>query len=251
MTDATERVVLVTGAGTGIGRDVALALADDGWRVALLGRRREVLEETLGEVGARGVDAMTATADVRDPDAIASAVHDVEDRLGAVQALINNAGVQRLSPALEVTESDWDAVLDTNLKGAFFCAQAVGRGMVGRNAGTIVNVASAAALVAVEDRAAYAASKAGLVMLTRVLALEWATHGVRVNAVAPTFVETELARQTLDQPGMRDQIIARIPMGRLAATDDVVGAVRFLLDDAASGFVTGQVVAIDGGLSLR
>jgi NAD(P)-dependent dehydrogenase (short-subunit alcohol dehydrogenase family) len=88
-------------------------------------------------------------------------------------------------------------------------------------------------------------------MLTRVLALEWATHGVRVNAVAPTFVETELARQTLDQPGMRDQIIARIPMGRLAAAGDVVGAVRFLLDDAASGFVTGQVVAIDGGLSLR
>jgi 2-deoxy-D-gluconate 3-dehydrogenase len=251
MTDATERVVLVTGAGTGIGRDVAVALADDGWRVALLGRRREVLEQTLTEVGARGVDAITVTADVRDPDAIASAVHEVEERLGAVRALINNAGVQRLSPALDVTESDWDAVLDTNLKGAFFCAQAVGRGMVGRNAGTIVNVASAAALVAVADRVAYAASKAGLVMLTRVLALEWATHGVRVNAVAPTFVETELARQTLDQPGMRDQIIARIPMGRLAAAGDIVGAVRFLLDDAASGFVTGQVVAIDGGLSLR
>jgi NAD(P)-dependent dehydrogenase (short-subunit alcohol dehydrogenase family) len=251
MTDASDRVALVTGAGTGIGRDVALALADDGWRVAILGRRRGVLDMTLAEIRTRGVAAMAVTSDVRDPDAIASAVHDVEEQLGAVQALINNAGVQRLSPAVDVTESDWDAVLDTNLKGAFFCAQAVGRGMVSRGTGTIVNVASAAALIAVEDRAAYAASKAGLVMLTRVLALEWAASGVRVNAIAPTFVETELARQTLDQPGMRNQITARIPMGRLAATADVVGAVRFLLDDAASGFVTGQVVAIDGGLSLR
>lgn len=245
-----ERVALVTGAGSGIGRDVSLALANDGWHLALLGRRRDALEEILAEVQATGADAVTVSADVREPEAIRSAVHDVEVRLGGVQALINNAGVQRLAPALKVTESDWDAVLDTNLKGAFFCAQAVGRGMVSRGAGAIVNVASAAALIAVKDRAAYAASKAGLAMLTRVLALEWAAHGVRVNAIAPTFVETELGLQTLAQPGMREQITARIPMGRLAAIADVVGAVRFLLDEAASGFITGQVLAIDGGLSL-
>lgn len=251
MSDTGQRVVLVTGAGSGIGRDIALALACDGWRTALLGRRRDALDDTLAKVRATGADAIAVTADVRDPDAIAIVVRSVEERLGAVRALINNAGVQRLSPALEVTEPDWDTVLDTNLKGAFFCAQAVGRGMVSRGAGAIVNVASAAALIAVEDRAAYAASKAGLLMLTRVLAVEWAAHGVRVNAVAPTFVETDLGLQTLAKPGMREQVTARIPMGRLAATADVVGAVRFLLDDAASGFVTGQVVAIDGGLSLR
>jgi 2-deoxy-D-gluconate 3-dehydrogenase len=196
------------------------------------------------------VRALAVAADVRRPDEITPAVARIEDELGPIEALVNNAGVQRLSPAREVTEADWDDVLDTNLKGAFFCAQAVGRRMLERRRGVIVNIASAAGLIAVADRAAYASSKAGLIMLTKVLALEWAGHGIRVNAVAPTFVETELGRLTLDQPGVREQVLGRIPMGRLADPGDVVAATKFLLDGDSAGFVTGQVIAIDGGLTL-
>lgn len=241
----SSRVALVTGAARGIGRAIAAGLADDGWDVALLGRSAGSLqpEEFRGR-------ALAVEADVRHPGQVAQAVARVEQELGPIEALVNNAGVQRLAPATDVTEADWDDVLDTNLKGAFFCAQAVGRRMVERRAGAIVNIASAAALIAVAERAAYASSKAGLIMLTKVLALEWAAYGVRVNAVAPTFVETELGKLTLDQPGARDQIVGRIPMGRLADTGDVVAATRFLLDGNTAGFVTGQVIAIDGGLSI-
>jgi NAD(P)-dependent dehydrogenase (short-subunit alcohol dehydrogenase family) len=245
------RVALVTGAGRGIGQDVAVALARDGWDVAVLGRGADGLAATLEQVHASGARGLAVTADVRVPNETAAAGGEVEQTLGPIRALVNNAGVQRLSSALDVTESDWDTVFETNLKGAFFCAQAVGRQMVSRGAGAIVNVASAAAVVAMAGRIAYASSKAGMVMMTRALALEWAAHGVRVNAVAPTFVETEMGRLTLELPGMREEIVGRIPMGRLAGVGDVVGAVRFFLDDSASSFLTGQLLAIDGGLTLR
>lgn len=242
-----SRVALVTGAARGIGRAVAAGLAADGWDVALLGRSAGALQPVADEIPGR---ALAVEADVRHPDELAAAVARVEDELGPIEALVNNAGVQRLSLACDVTEADWDDVLDTNLKGAFFCAQAVGRRMLERRHGAVVNIASAAALIAVAERAAYASSKAGLIMLTKVLALEWAEHGVRVNAVAPTFVETEMGRLTLDQPGVREQIVGRIPMGRLADPGDVVAATKFLLDGDSAGFITGQVVAIDGGLTI-
>jgi NAD(P)-dependent dehydrogenase (short-subunit alcohol dehydrogenase family) len=141
-------------------------------------------------------------------------------------------------------------VLDTNLKGVFFCAQAAGRRMIARGGGAIVNVASAAGLIPAEDRAAYCSSKAGVVMLTKELALEWARFGVRVNAVAPTFVETELAAQTLNRPGMRELWNSRIPLGRIATVDDVVAGVCYLASPAAA-FITGVTLPIDGGLTMR
>jgi NAD(P)-dependent dehydrogenase (short-subunit alcohol dehydrogenase family) len=245
---APRGTAIVTGAGRGIGRAIATRLAEDGWDIGLLGRTIDDLETTAVTVRATGQRASVATVDVRARTDVVDAVRTVESRLGPVDVLVNNAGVQRLSPAIDVDEEDWDSVLDTNLKGAFLCMQAVGRSMLERRHGSIVNIASVAGLVAVADRAAYAASKAGLLMLTRVCAVEWATAGVRVNAVAPTFVETELGLQTLDQPGMRSRITERIPMGRLAGPDDVVGAVRFLLDDDSAGFVTGEVITVDGGL---
>lgn len=244
-----RRVVMVTGAASGIGQSVAVALATDGWHVALVGRSADGLEATRDLLPPASAGLVIA-ADVRRPGDCARAVATAEERLGPLDALVNNAGVQRVAAALEVTEQDWDDVLDTNLKGAFFCAQAAGRAMTARRSGVIVNVASAAGLVAVADRAAYAASKAGMIMLTRSLALEWAACDVRVNAVAPTFVDTPLGRQTLAKPGMREQIIGRIPLGRIARLEDVVAAVRFLIDPATSGFITGQVIAIDGGLSI-
>jgi NAD(P)-dependent dehydrogenase (short-subunit alcohol dehydrogenase family) len=244
------KVALVTGAGRGIGHAVATALAHDGWDIAALGRSASSLAGTIDAVEDIGVRGIAIPADVRRPVDVIAAVDRIEDTFGPIHALVNNAGVQRLASALTVSEADWDDVLDTNLKGSFFCAQAVGRYMTERGSGSIVNVASAAGVIAVADRAAYGASKAGLAMVTKVLALEWAARGVRVNAIAPTFVDTELGRQTLDQPGMHDQVVGRIPMGRLATLDDLTAAVRFFLDVDASSFVTGQLLAIDGGLTL-
>jgi NAD(P)-dependent dehydrogenase (short-subunit alcohol dehydrogenase family) len=253
MTDpaAPRRVAMVTGAAGGIGQAIATALGADGWDLALVGRSPGPLAEVRDRLIGTGTRALALAADIRQPDEIARAVAAAELRLGALDALVNNAGVQRLSMALDITERDWDDVLDTNLKGAFFCAQAAGRAMVKRQRGVIVNVASTAGIVAIPDRTAYSASKAGLVMLTRTLALEWAPYQVRVNAIAPTFVDTALGRQTLSLPGMRDQIVGRIPLGRLAHLDDVVAAVRFLIDPAASGFITGHVLTVDGGLSIQ
>ena len=157
--------------------------------------------------------------------------------------------MQRRGGALSQTEAEWDAIHATNLKGAFLCAQAVAKRMVERRAGVIVNVSSAAGRIPFPGRIAYAAAKAGLIMLTRSLASELAEHGIRANAVAPTFVDTDLGRQTLDQPGVRDQLEARIPLHRVATTADVAHAVRYLVSDEAA-FVTGTVLPVDGGVSM-
>lgn len=249
----TATVAIVTGASRGLGRGVALALAGAGYAVALGARDRDALERVADEISGAGGHALVLAVDldVTDRASVEAAVARVEAELGAIGVLVNNAGIQRLGSALEYTEDDWDAVLGTNLTGAFRVAQVVARRMVatGRG-GAIVNVASMAGILAFPDRIAYAASKAGLIMLTRSFALELAPHAIRVNAVAPTFVDTELSRQTLDRPGGRDEIEARIPLGRLATVDDVAAAVLFLAGPSAA-FVTGTVLPVDGGVSLR
>jgi len=180
---------------------------------------------------------------------IASAVAQVEADLGPIDILVNNAGMQRLRPALEVSEEDWDLVLDTNLRGAFFVAQAVGRRMVPRGRGAIVNVASMAAFKTNPERAAYNASKAGLVAVTKSLALEWADRGIRVNGIAPTFVETELAGLWLDRPGVRERTLASIPLHRLPSVEEVAAAVAYLVGPDSSA-ITGVVLPVDGGVGV-
>ncbi len=248
MVSADRPVVVVTGGGRGLGRSLATGLAADGWDVAVLGRVRADLDAAADEVRSAGGRSTAVEVDVRDWAGVAGAMTTVEDALGPVTGLVVNAGVQRLGAALDVTAEDWETVVGTNLTGAFACVQAAGRLMVARGAGSIVTVASVAGLTALPERAAYAASKAGLLMVTRVCAVEWASRGVRVNAVAPTFVETELGRLTLDQPGQRERVLDMIPMRRIATPRDVLGAVRFLLDDDAAGFVTGECLTVDGGL---
>jgi 2-deoxy-D-gluconate 3-dehydrogenase len=173
-------------------------------------------------------------------------VEEAEEGLGPLHILVNNAGINLPRPALEVTEEEWDLVLDTNLKGLFFAAQAAGRRMVERRYGRIVNMASQMGFVGFYFRAAYCASKAGVVNLTRVLAVEWAPYGVTVNAVAPTFVETPMTRGMLEDPWFREEVLRRIPLGRLADPQDVVDAVRYLASDAAA-MVTGHTLLVDGG----
>jgi NAD(P)-dependent dehydrogenase (short-subunit alcohol dehydrogenase family) len=244
------RIAMVTGASRGIGRGIALELARAGASVAVTARGVGDLAGTAREIEAAGTSALAVALEVRDRASIRAAAETVEERLGPVDILVNNAGVQRLRHALDVTEDDWDFVLDTNLRGLFFCCQELGRRMVERRRGKIVNVSSAAGLIPSAERAAYASSKAAVLTLTRVLAVEWAAHGVTVNAVAPTFVETELAAQTLDRPGAREAILARIPLRRLATVEDVAAAVRYLASPAAD-YLTGTTISVDGGLTMR
>lgn len=244
-----DRVALVTGASRGIGAAAAIELARAGADVAVTARRINSLAETCGHIRELGRRALPVTLEVTHQESIQQAVVRVEEELGALDILVNNAGVNIPEPAMRVTEEQWDTVMNTNLKGAFFCAREVAAGMLTRRAGTIINIASAAGLIPALERAPYCSSKAGLVMLTRELALEWAPYGVRVNAVAPTFVETELAAQTLNRPGTREYWTSRIPLGRLGTVDDVAAAVRYLASPAAS-FLTGIVIPVDGGLTM-
>lgn len=244
------RVAMVTGGSRGIGAAIAVELARAGAVVALTSRRLVDLEQVARRVTDLGTQALPVELDVRSLGSIRHAVATVMRELGPIDILVNNAGVNIPRAATDVTEDQWDSVLDTNLKGAFFCARQVGLSMIERRRGKIINIASAAGLIPALDRAAYGASKAGLVMLTRVLALEWGRHGVTVNAVAPTFVETELAAQTLNRPGMRELWTERIPLGRLATVEDVAAAVLYLASPAAD-FVTGTVLPVDGGLTMH
>jgi 2-deoxy-D-gluconate 3-dehydrogenase len=246
----TGSIALVTGGSRGIGAAVARDLAEAGADVAVSARDRDSLADTCRQIEPTGRRSLAVAFDVTRTSTISEAISSVERELGPIDILVNNAGVNLPRPALEVNEDQWDTILDTNLKGAFFCAQRVGQTMVARRGGRIVNIASAAGLIPAHERAAYCASKAGLVMLTRVLALEWAEFGVTVNALAPTFVETELAAQTLNQPGVRAFWESRIPLGRLATTADMATAVRYLVSPEAT-FITGVALPIDGGLTMR
>lgn len=246
----TGQIVLVTGASRGIGAGIARELARAGADIAITARDVQRLDSLRAEIAALGRRCLALVLDVTEVASIEPAIARVEEELGPIDLLVNNAGVNIPRPAVEITEAQWDSVLDTNLKGVFFCAQAVGKRMISRGSGVIVNVASAAGLIPAEERAAYCSSKAGVVMLTKELALEWAQFGVRVNAVAPTFVETELAAQTLNRPGMRELWNSRIPLGRIATVDDVAAAVRYLASPAAA-FLTGVTLPVDGGLTMR
>ena len=242
--------VLVTGSSRGIGAGIAVKLAEAGANVAITARRMESLAKTASLIEGLGRRCLPVELEVTDLSGIRTSIGLVEGGLGPIDILVNNAGINIPRPATEVTEEQWDQILNVNLKGAFFCSKEVARGMIDRGKGKIVNVSSAAGLIPMEERAAYSSSKAGLLMLTRVLALEWAPHQITVNAVAPTFIETELAAQTLDRPGMRDYLLSRIPLNRLAKVEDLAGAVVYLCSPAAD-FITGTVIPVDGGLTLR
>lgn len=243
-------IAFVTGASRGIGAALAIALAESGADLAISARDVASLDETRDAITSLGQRCLPVAIDVTASESIDAGFDRIECELGPVDILINNAGINIPRPALEATEAQWDAILDTNLKGVFLCSQRAGRTMVERRSGRIVTIASAAGLIPALERAAYCSSKAGVIMLTRVLALEWAQFGITVNAIAPTFVETELAAQTLNRPGVREYWESTIPLGRIATTDDVVAAARYLISPGAS-FVTGTVLPVDGGLTMR
>ena len=239
---------IVTGVGSGIGRALAVGLAHAGADIVgtELPDKIEDALATIAEVEAAGRRGLALPLDLRDLDCIDRVVGQAVDAMGCVDILVNNAGINIPRPALEVTEDEWDAVLDINLKGLFFFSQRVAREMVKQKRGKIVNIASQNGVVGYHKRAAYCSSKAGVVNLTRVLAVEWAEHGINVNAVGPTFILTPLTQSTFDDPVMREDVIRRIPLGRVGQPEDIVGAVVFLAS-AAADLVTGHTLLVDGG----
>ncbi len=239
------RVAIVTGAGRGIGKAVATELACGmGAKVAVLDRDYEHALEVAADIacGAKGF-----RVDVADGAAIEACVAEVERDLGPVEVLVNNAGITRDNLLARLSEEQWDAVLNVNLRGAFLAMKAVTRGMMKRRSGRIVNVASVVGLVGNKGQANYAASKAGLIGLTKSVAKELAPRNVRVNAVAPGFIDTDMTA-VLPQEA-RDVLSAQIALGRLGAPQDVASAVAFLASDAAS-YITGQVIVVDGGMVM-
>jgi len=242
------KVALVTGAGSGLGKALAICLAEAGADCAVteLPDRMERLKETSDCIRESGRETCAIPLDLRDLDTIEPLVTKTIQALDRIDILVNNAGVNIPRSALEVSEQDWDNVLDVNLKGLFFLSQRVAKEMVGQECGKIVNIASQNGLVGYYKRAAYCSSKAGVVNLTRVLAIEWAKHGINVNAVAPTFVLTALTKPTFDDPVLREDLLKRIPLGRVGKPEDVAGAVVFLASPA-SDLITGHTLLVDGG----
>ena len=252
------RVAMVTGAGQGIGRGIALRLAREGFDVAVLDVNGETARAVSDEVEAMGQRAMTLVVDLYDVPAIGEAVDRLVRGWGRVDVLVNNAGTVPIKPLMEITEVDWDRVLDLNLKATFFCLQAVGRVMMAQHSGCIVNMTSISGLGPRPDQTHYAAAKAGVISLTLSAALTFAPYGITVNAVCPGIVDTPLTRQIhLDRGrlagiSMEESLarkVAQIPLGRIETPEDVAGVVAFLVSSDGA-YITGQTIVVDGGMVL-
>jgi 2-deoxy-D-gluconate 3-dehydrogenase len=245
--DLSGRVAVVTGGSSGIGKGIAAALGRFGARVVIGGRDAAKCERARAELDGLGVPALAVPGDISEAGRAEALVGAAVEAWGRVDVLVNSAGVSQGVPALEMTPEEWRRVVAVDLDGAFYCSQAAARRMVERGAGgAIVNVTSLSGLLGYADQAAYCAAKGGLTMLTRALAVEWARHQIRVNAIAPTWFYTPIAAHVLDDPGRLREKLASIPLGRVGQVEDVDGAVVFLAS-RASAFVTGQVLCIDGG----
>jgi 2-dehydro-3-deoxy-D-gluconate 5-dehydrogenase len=243
------KIALITGGSSGLGRAIAEGLAHFGAEVILTGTspKIEKAQQAAREITqATGQKTLALPLDLPDLKSIDALVTASLQAMGRIDILVNNAGIQIAKPALEVTESEWDSVLDIHLKGSFFTAQRVAKEMLKQKSGRIINMSSQNGVVGYYRRAAYCSAKAGLNNLTKVLAIEWAEYGINVNAVAPTFIRTPLTEPTFQDPVLYHDLLSRIPLGRVGVPEDVIGAVVFLASEAAS-LITGHTLLVDGG----
>lgn len=245
-----HRVAVVTGASFGLGRGMAEGLAEAGADIVAVSRKREHLSEVDGAVQALGRQCLAAACDVTDRDQVRAMVEQAHARFGRIDILVNNAGIIRRAPATAYPDADWRAVLDINLDGLWYCCQEIGRGMVERRRGKIINIASVLSFSGGILVPAYAASKGAVAQLTKALANEWAPHGVHVNAIAPGYCVTANTEALRNDPDRSQALLSRIPAGRWGLSDDLKGAVVFLASDA-SDYVHGHLLVVDGGWMAR
>jgi len=243
------RYAMVTGASRGLGRVIALALADAGADVALVARSAERLEQVAAEVRARGRQATTITADLTKLDELRQAVERVYEAFGKLDVLVSNAGISPIwKRSTEVTEDEWDAIFTTNVKATFFLCTNVAARMAEQGGGSIITLASVASVVGTPRMAVYGASKAAVAQITRTFALEWARHHVRVNAIAPGYIATDMTAGVLENPYWGDRVREATPMGRVGQPHEIAAIALYLASDASS-FATGQLFLVDGGIA--
>ncbi len=246
-----RRTAFVTGASQGIGAAIAVALARDGFDVAVSSTRPEKLSDVMANIRSAGARAAPVALDVRSQPSIEKAMAEAVGALGPIDVLVNNAAVPLRKPALEITATEWDTVIDTGLTGTFFMSQQMGRHLVksGRR-GSIISIASTHGLVGFNGRSVYGIAKAGVMHMTRMLAIEWAEHGIRVNAIAPGRVDTPSRAAALAVPGYEKVALGRIPLKRFGTVDDVAAAACYLASPQAE-YITGQTLVLDGGLTAQ
>lgn len=243
-----ERIALVTGAGRGIGRAIALALAKDGADVVVnYSGSREAAQQTVQEILALGQRAVAVQADIARKDECIRMFQEVRKQLGSVDILVNNAGITRDNLAVRMSEAEFMQVIDTNLKGAFFCMKLAGKEMMKKRYGRIINISSISGVRGNVGQINYCAAKAGVIGMTKCLAKELASRGVTVNAVAPGYIDTQMTAILPDK--VKENVLAEIPLGRIGAPEDIAHAVVFLASDGAS-YVTGQTISVDGGMGI-
>jgi 3-oxoacyl-[acyl-carrier protein] reductase len=249
MKEFNGKTAIVTGGSRGIGRAVVLMLADNGAHVAFnYLSNQEKAAALVKEVEAKGVKCLASQVDVRDFDAVKKWTADVREKLGGLDILVNNAGIVRDKPLMMTLEEDWQDVIDTNLTGMFHVTRACIVTFLKQRQGNIVNISSLSGLIGLPGQTNYSAAKGGMNSFTKALAKETAAYGVRVNAVAPGFIETDMVAQI--ENAQREKLLKTIPLARFGEVDEVAGCVKFLLSDA-SGYMTGQIIQMDGGLAIR
>jgi NAD(P)-dependent dehydrogenase (short-subunit alcohol dehydrogenase family) len=245
--DLEGKVAVVVGGSSGIGKTIALGLAQAGADVVASARRIELVKALADEIEALGRRSLRVTCDVDHRESVETLLKDCVAEFGKVDIMVNAAGITKRAPTLDFPEADWNRILETNLTGTLRSCQVFGRHMIERKYGRIINIASMGSFLALFEVAAYSASKSGLTSLTKSLAIEWAKHGICVNAIAPGYFRTPLSEKLLVGTGRGNEVLMRTPMKRFGELDELVGAAVFLASDAAS-FVTGVVLPVDGGV---
>jgi NAD(P)-dependent dehydrogenase (short-subunit alcohol dehydrogenase family) len=247
--DLKDKVGIITGGSSGIGLGIAQTLGYAGVKIAVVNRTETTGREAAVGLNEEGIEAKAFPCDVSRKEDVEAMVESVEETLGPADILVNSAGINIRKKALEFDPAEWNQILDTNLKGTFLTCQTVGRRMVERRSGHIVNISSVAALIGLTDRAPYCASKGGVSQLTKVLAIEWATSGVTVNAMGPGYVRTPLITGLMEDTGFQKMINTQVPMKRIAETEDLQGIILVLCSKAGA-YITGQTIYVDGGWSI-